>query len=392
MKTHWKYWALVAPLAALIYAACTSAGGGGTSTATASGNKGTGGNSSYNAGAGGSGYNPYDAGPTFASTDPQCTSQCTDFPTQALNPDGIDPNLFPVAATGTGPCIIEPQDGTMFPRNWLRPRVNFYNGATAGLKYRLTFHADPEANDLVAYVSAEKMPWAMPEAIWYALATNVMEQDITLTVRASNGGESSVKFRIAPAEVAGTIVFWHTTQYVAAPGVSALYGFRPGDEGVVSALTPEQITTTMMGASGQLTSENGRTGATAGTALCVGCHASTPDGKAVTTTDDWPWNVAVSNIDTASGTVGSLPSFVTTAGMTMANTSWQGVTTFSRDDWTAGNHRYVGSWAPRTISSDPGSVWQIWAGNASQTMTNTGQDWLISGQFSVHGSRARARY
>jgi len=385
---HWKFLGLTAPLAALIYAACSSTGGGGTSTGNINNqNPASGGGSGYVVPNGGSGANPGDTtNNEFDSTEPKCASNCTDFDlapvgsdagidATTLNPDKIDPNLFSGAATGAGPCIIEPQEGTMFPRNWLRPRVNFFNAASSGVKYRLTFHADREAHDLVAYASAEKMPWAMPQSIWHALATNVMEEDITLTVRASTGGESSVKFRIAPAEVHGTIVFWHTTQYVAKVGTSALYGFRPGDEGVVSALTPEQITTKMMGASGQPSTEGTRTAP--GTALCVGCHASTPDGKAVTSTDDWPWNVAVSNIDPASGTVGAQPSFVTTAGMVMANTSWQGVTSFSRDDWNAGNRRYVGSWAPRTISSDPGSVWQIWAGNASETMTKTGQDWLI---------------
>jgi hypothetical protein len=380
MKMRWTYLGLATPLAAALYAACSAGGTGSSGNPNGNiNNTGThsGGNSGFNAGVGGNGYNPGDAGSQFESTAPTC-DKCTDFPTDALtqNPENIDTSLFASPATGTGPCIIEPQDGTLFPRNWLRPRVNFFNyGSGSGLKYRLTFHADREANDLVVYTS--KIPWAIPPKIWHDLAANVMEEDITLTVRASNGAESSVKFRIAPAEVFGTIVFWHTTQYVAAPGKSALYGFRPGDEGVISALVPEQITTKMMGASGQLTTENGRSGTSAGTALCVGCHTSTPDGNAVTTTDDWPWNVAVSNINPVSGAVGSLPSFVTPAGMTMANTAWQGVTSFSRDDWTAGNRRYVGSWAPRTISSDPSHVWEIWAGNASETMTNTGKDWLI---------------
>jgi len=391
MTPRWKHLILATPLFALVYAACTTAGGGGTGSGNVSagpnsvGGGANGGNPGFNASSvGGSST----TASQFDSVEPKCAANCTDFDPVAtasdagvtaaqLNPDNIDPNLFSGAASGAGPCIIEPQDGSLFPRNWLRPRVNFFSGAASGVKYRLTFHADREARDLVAYASGDKMPWAMPQPVWHALATNVMEEDITLTVKASTGGESSVKFRIAPAEVAGTLVFWHTTSYKAEPGKSALYGFRPGDEGVVSALTPEQIQTKMMGASGQPTTESGRTGTTAGTALCVGCHTSTPHGEAVTTTDDWPWNVAVSNIDSTLGTVGALPSFVTTAGMVMANTAWQGVTSFSRADWDAGNRRYVGSWAPRTISTDPGSVWQIWAGNASETMTKTGQDWLI---------------
>ena len=388
MANRWKHLVLTTPLAALVYAACTTAGGGGTGSPS-SGPNGVGGSS---ANGGNPGFNASSVGGSgttssqFDSVEPKCAANCTDFDPVAaasdagvtaaqLNPDNIDPNLFNGAASGAGPCIIEPQDGSLFPRNWLRARVNFFSGASSGVKYRLTFHADREAHDLVAYASGDKMPWGMPQQVWHALATNVMEEDITLTVKASTGGESSVKFRIAPAEVAGTLVFWHTTSYKAEPGKSALYGFRPGDEGVVSALTSEQIQTKMMGASGQPSTENGRT--TAGTALCVGCHASTPDGKSVTTTDDWPWNVALSNIDPASGTVGAQPSFVTTAGMVMANTAWQGVTSFSRADWDAGNRRYVGSWAPRTISTDPSTVWQIWGGNASETMTKTGQDWLI---------------
>ncbi len=373
MRLRWKHLGLITPFLAAVYAACTSAGGGGSSGQANSAN-GTGGGGGFQVGGtGGAGYVVSDAGSQFASVEPECAANCTDFPAEALNPESIDPNLFSGAASGSGPCIIEPQDGTLFPRNWLRPRVNFHN-PSPGLKYKLTFHADREANDLVAYTS--KIPWAMPKEIWHALATNVMEEDVTLTVRASNGGESTAKFRIAPVEAGGTIVFWHATQCNAAENdKSALFGFKPGDEGVVSALRPAQITTRMMGASGNLTTESSRT--KAGTAICVGCHASTPDGKAVTVADDWPWNVALANIDPSAGAVGSLPSFVTTAGMTMANTAWQGVTSFSRDDWSSGHRRYVGSWAPRTASTDPSLVWQIWGGNASETMTKTGQDDLI---------------
>jgi hypothetical protein len=42
-------------------------------------------------------------------------------------------------------------------------------------------------------------------------------------------------------EVGGTIVFWHTTDPTPGATTTALYGFRPGDEGVISALTPVQI-------------------------------------------------------------------------------------------------------------------------------------------------------
>ena len=371
MTLRWKYLGLIGPFSAALYAACSSAGGGGTGNGRTGTNGGVGGNSGFNAATGGSGFSVGDAGSQFASVDPTCASNCTDFPTTSINPENIDVNLFSGAASGTGPCVVEPQDGTMFPRNWLRPRVNFYN-AGSGQKYRFTFHADREANDLVAYTS--KIPWAMPKDIWHALATNVMEEDITLTVRASNGGESSVKFRIAPAEAGGTIVFWHTTKCKASENdKSALYGFRPGDEGVVSALAPAQIQTTMLQTSGQVKTTDRTTN---GKALCVGCHSSTPDGQSVATTDDWAWNVALSNIVPAQGAIGSLPSYVTRAGMMMAQSPWQGVTTFSRGDWATGARRYVSSFAPRDgVTTDPGSAWAFWPG--SDTNTKTGKDNLI---------------
>ena len=373
MRLHWKHLGLSTPLLAAIYAACSSAGGGGTNSAGNQGNSSAGGAGTGGAGftvnTGGAGFNVSDAGSQFDSVEPKCKSNCTDFPVDPINPEGIDVNLFSGAASGSGPCIIEPQDGTMFPRNWLRPRVNFYN-AGSGLKYKLTFQADPEANPLVVYTS--KIPWAMPKDIWHDLATNVMEQDITLTVRASNGGESSVKFRIAPAEAGGTIVFWHTTKCAAAENdKSALYGFRPGDEGVVSALNPAQIQTTMLQTSGQAKTKDRTTN---GKALCVGCHSSTPDGASVATTDDWAWNVALSNIVPAQGAIGALPSYVTRAGMMMAQSPWQGVTSFSHDDWyVVGAKRYVTSFAPRVTSTTQG--WLFWPGQ--DAYTKTGKDSLI---------------
>ena len=379
MKLRWLDLGLGAPILAAIYAACSSASGGGTNAA---GNHGTssatGGAASFTVTTGGSGFNVSDAGSQFDSVTPTCEMhQCTDFPQDPINTEGIDTSQFG-SASGSGPCIIEPQDGTLFPRNWLRPRVNFYN-AGSGQKYRLTFHTDREANDLVVYTS--KIPWAMPQDVWHNLALNVMEEDITLTVRVAGGGESSVTFRIAPAEAGGTIVFWHTTKCNAsADDKSALYGFRPGDEGVVSALTPAQIQTTMLQSSGQVKTTNRVTtppasGAYAlnGSAMCVGCHSSTPDGQAVATTDDWPWNVAISTIDPSSGTVGANPSYVTRAGMMMAQSPWQGVTTFSRGDWSTGARRYVTSFAPRVIEATQG--WLFWPG--SDPFTKTGQDSLI---------------
>ena len=69
--------------------------------------------------------------------------------------------------------MTEPEDGALFPNNWLRPRVRV-PGRRAS---QITFHSDMEANNLVAYTTNES--WALPKDIWTKLALHVVEQDIT---------------------------------------------------------------------------------------------------------------------------------------------------------------------------------------------------------------------
>ena len=307
-----------------------------------------------------------------AGLTPSC-DQCTDFPTTPILDTGVPANAadqFKTAASGSGPCIVEPQDGSLFPSNWLRPRIRF---TSSGSLYQLTFHADREVNDLVVYTSNKA--WALPADLWGALAKHVLEEDITLTVRASSGSgapsESVIKFRVAPVNVGGSIVFWHTTDPTPGATTTALYGFRPGDEGVISALTPVQIQQKMYQSSGAL--KDPLNGSAQGQARCVGCHTSTPDGNAVAIVDHWPWNIAIANIQ--SGSVGAVPDYVTEAGAMMAQSPFQGVVSFSIADWNNGRHRYVTSFAPRP---DPIPMYQeseFWPGDDFNTAT--GKDNLI---------------
>jgi hypothetical protein len=308
---------------------------------------------------------------------PTCTAMCQDFPKAPEFDDGAPmtaPSAFQGTPSGAGPCILEPQAGSLFPHNWLRPRVHVQSTATL---FQITFHAAVEANDYVVYTT--KPTWAMPKAVWTKVATNVLESDITVTVRASNGSsfsESKTTFRVAPVDAGGSIVFWNATSLANDTDTSKLYGFSPGDEGVVTTLTPTQVTTQMYQTSGQLQSAPmSSLGMTypAGTASCIGCHTSTPDGKAVSFTGAWPWNVALA--DVTPGMEGQLPSYVTEGAQMMAQTPWQGVTTFSAADWKMGRYRYVTSFAPRVASTDPSMVWEFWNGSANYT--GTGLDNLI---------------
>ena len=94
----------------------------------------------------------------------------------------------PGGAAG-GPCIIEPQDNSLFPNNWLRPRFRFTAGQ--GL-YEIRVHAANQANDLVVYTS--NTTWTMPKPMWQALALHTRDMPITVSVRgaAPTGGSVSI--------------------------------------------------------------------------------------------------------------------------------------------------------------------------------------------------------
>jgi hypothetical protein len=371
-----RAFALAGSFMVVVCAAACGAGGGG-SKFTGSGGGGVGGAGSgatHTTGPGMGGGIGLGGGLTSSTSGmgimPTCTANCQDFPKNPEFDDGAPmsaPGSFMGTPSGTGPCILEPQQGSLFPHNWLRPRINVQSSATL---FQITFHCAIEANDYVVYTT--KPTWAMPKAVWTKLASNALETDIDVTVRASNGSsfsESKTTFRVAPVDAGGSIVFWHTTSTMPGATTSALYGFAPGDEGVISALTPTQVATPMYDSSGQLKSP--LNGSAQGQARCVGCHTSTPDGKAVSITDHWPWNVAVADI--SQGMTGQEPTWSTNAGRMMAQSPWQGVTTFSAADWSAGRYRYITSFAPRT--EDPTQGWLFWPG--SSNFTGTGKDDLI---------------
>jgi len=374
MRIHSWAGILVPSLVVAAFGACSAgSGGSGSGVRGSGGATGSGGSSELLVPTAGTTSLGVGDGNGDGGLTPSC-DHCTDFPTAPILDTGVPANAadqFTTAASGTGPCITEPQDGSLFPSNWLRPRVKF-NGS--GALFQITFHADREVNDLVAYTTSKS--WAMPADIWSKMAKNVLEEDITVTVRASSGSgaptESSVKFRVAPVNVGGTIVFWHTTNPLPGANTTALYGFRPGDEGVISALVPSQVQQKMYDSSGQpkaaIAASGSDPGVQAGQARCVGCHTATPDGAAVSITDHWPWNVALASIQGSN--VGAVPSWVSQAGAMMAQSPWQGVTSFSLADWNAGRHRYVTSFAPRPNPIPMYQESEFWPGDAKYTASN----------------------
>src|SRR5262245_56744684 len=57
---------------------------------------------------------------------PPCVGLCTDFPKEPYFDIGLSHDvtgMFGAPVPTGGPCVTEPEDGALFPNNWLRPRV-----------------------------------------------------------------------------------------------------------------------------------------------------------------------------------------------------------------------------------------------------------------------------
>lgn len=389
--------------AVLILAACSASGSGddapsddvssgavgGTLTGGVGGGTGgviaTGGNAGSIVTTGGSST----GGTTMEDPDqrvPLCESGCGDLAGgDPIIDEGTDedaPGMFSGTASGAGPCILEPGDNTLVPFNWLRPRVKI-GGHQAGTLYQIKISTPREADVLTAYTHRDT--WIIPPEFWdnrnvdapKGLTYNVFDEDITVTVRASTGGESSVTFKIAPVKAGGSMVFWSSTTTEPGANTNALYGFAPGDEGIVVALKPLDVLETVLSDNGSGPKNATDDGTVpAGRVRCVGCHTSTPDGAAVNITDHWPWNVRLVNLSGANK--GRRPDYVTPMGDFLMQMPWQGVTSYSKGDWAAGNRRYVTSFKPdtATASTEPWNWWGVNCDGGIQC-PYTGKDNLI---------------
>ncbi len=255
-----------------------------------------------------------------------------DFPAMPI----IDPSapgtagtLFGSPTTGApsgGPCLVEPEVGTLYPNNWLRPRFSWVPTGSENL-FEIRITTPHELQPLVVYTGAAT--WTMPLDVWTKLANHVVDQPITVAVRGATydagtmalttGPElgSTGDIAIAPAAAPGAIVYWTTT------GGTKLRGFKVGDETVRDIIKPADNPT-------QAT-------------LCVGCHSSTPDGAYVgfsaspqAGTGD-PTELGLLSAD---GTATQPPFLTDSAKLLMARQN-QEQPVFSKAHWRAGDHTAV---------------------------------------------------
>ncbi len=272
---------------------------------------------------------------------------CTDFPTDPLVDPGISTSVCS-APSGAGPCIVEPQDGSLFPNNWLRPRVNV-QGISGPMK--ITIHSDKETNDLVAY-SASNI-WTMPKDIWTNLASHVQDSDITVTVCGASGGQSTSKITIAPVPASGSMVFWaanpmfadidehacQTSLTADCKSAAELLGFSVGDEKTEPVLTIGQVLQPS-----RLDSGN------PAPVTCIGCHSATPDKGFVTFADSYPWRTATASVQgpTATSPSGAPLPMVSSSGLAALQQPGWGPFSFSLNTgtnpfWQPGKRIGVGS-------------------------------------------------
>lgn len=292
---------------------------------------------------------------------PICAGGCTHFPSEPLiemaeppiEADEIarfaDPEQFAPADF----CVMEPQlsigstPGALLPRNWLRPRVRVQGASDVAL-YEVRLRSPLQRHELRVYTRNPE--WTIPKELWAASAKALRTVTVTVRALSSRGRISGVRgtFEVAPVEVAGSLVFWATTSAEVGPATSKLHGFSVGDEAVVELLRAADVQ------SAPVLHENGREvrgeygakpGFSAGQVQCIGCHTTTPDGRGVIFTDDYPWSKVVTSLE--AGKVGSKPSYLSAGAETLLKQPWLGVQTTSPAHFAPGDRIVVTSYGTR---------------------------------------------
>jgi hypothetical protein len=303
---------------------------------------------------GGAHNGPGNDGPGGGSAD-AFAGPYSDFPPDPIIDTGVPGDagmLFGTPGSGAptgGPCMVEPEVGTLYPQNWLRPRFTWIPTGTENL-FELRITAGNQLNPLVVYTSAST--WTMPAAVWTALAMHTVEQPITVTVRGatlsgatlSSGPElgSTGDISVAAARAPGAIVYWTTS------GGTLLRGFHIGEETVHDIVKPADDATTTQ---------------------CVGCHTSTPDGTYVA----YSASPVAGNGDPA--TLGLLsadgtkqrPSFISASAQTLMARQNQELPSFSQLHWQTGDRVALGMFP---VSSKFEIIWTDL--EASSTAQGTG--------------------
>ena len=264
-----------------------------------------------------------DAGPTEGGTiagrdgGPDAAGRWSDLPESPLHvgaPGNAGDLLDARPEAGAGPCLVEPEPGSLIPRNWLRPRFQWKAAPEHNL-FELRFIVPNQTRPLVVFTSAPR--YTLGADLWRALTQHSSGQTVTVSLRGAQIAQGQLvgaptaptvaTLEIAPVAAGGQIVYWTTTRG------TALKGFYIGDESVREVLRPSQ----------------------AG-AQCVGCHSSTPDGRHAAfsassdSTDGNPSHVAHRTVDG----LATAPPYLSDAARTLLRRVPQQLPFFSAALWT----------------------------------------------------------
>jgi hypothetical protein len=268
-------------------------------------------------------------------------AQCKDFPATPVIVDTNVPanaaTIFGAATTGSatgGPCLSEPADGALYPKNWLRPRVLWTPTSASQNLFEVRVHADGEVNDYVAYTT--QTSWIMPKALWQAIAYtpppaggfpmdgDLIGATLKVTVRgvSSAGGtpaiSNSASFTIAPAIADGALVYWTTSSFDNNATNTTLQGFHVGDEGTATALTSSQVKQPVRASP----ADGGNLMGSFNQVFCIGCHTATPDGNYVAFTAQWPWPNTLASIE--AGAAGAVPPWLSNGAVQNLSPNYKG--------------------------------------------------------------------
>ncbi|HLK36459.1 MAG TPA: hypothetical protein VKU41_06870 [Polyangiaceae bacterium] len=240
------------------------------------------------------------------------------------------PGLFGPMSAGArsgGPCLVEPEPDSLFPRNWLRPRFRWTSASGENL-FELRIHAQNQATDLVVYTTAQS--WTMPKKMWDSLRLDSNDVPLTVAIRGgvfASGVLANValgatySIGIAPADAAGTIIYWTSAEG------TTLKGFRVGDESVGATLVTSQVQQITLGAG-----------------ACMGCHTGAPDGEySILSSNVNNWGDFIALVDPDAGAVGSTPPFLGAGARTALAQGPLGMSAVSKAHWSKGDHVMIGS-------------------------------------------------
>ncbi|MEO8214812.1 MAG: hypothetical protein ABI560_16545 [Myxococcales bacterium] len=265
-----------------------------------------------------------------------CT-RCTDFNVAPIMETGVPANaadMFGGTPSADPVCIVEPEDDTLFPKNWLRPRVKFTGNN--GKLVKITMEAPNQEQVLTAYTMSDT--WILPQNIWLGLHEHQIKEYVTVTVRVQGGGSGKVRFRTAPVSAPGNLIFWAANPalvdidpHLCRPpnalancaNASMLRGFSVGDEKTIPVLNLSQV---MQGSR----TDSGA----ASPVICVGCHSGMPDTGFVTFVDHYPWRAVTASVQGAN--TGAVFTGQTPGGLAALQLPGWGPFTYAKQVWGPG--------------------------------------------------------